>query len=897
MGRDGVGKRTRKTTKSNKNNNGNSSKNGSKNNNNSSNNKNNSSNNKKNSDRNSKRNSNRNTSDNGIRINEIDISGSGISCIKIKKKESKKKKPKQSPRDSSSSYSSSYSNSVGIHSYRTAETVQVSNISGSNSNSSSKNRKSRSFTASSAPSSSSSSSSSTTLTPTFFRAGLSLTPPRISLRLRSRSSISSQPVDLDELIDTMRQTNRNNNSNANNSSSNANNSNNNSSSSSNANNNNNNNNNNSETDGASASISLRQHQQSAALSPADTFDTVPLTPSSFSSSSSTSSGNGNGNDSSRDYLPVSLLNFDDAASGSSSGSAHPKKSNEKNKNNRATTSKVVIEHQMKMASSPSQKRDRSRSHSVAVPLCVWWIKPLLGLGLLALVLAGAATIFGWLFKFPSLNQQVDALKVEIEHLNGQISRLEGEVDRLESENDRYSYLNQQLNGTVWDLHETQQDLNATNQDLEDTALTLETTTGELSQKVQELSARNNEYAKLNAGLEATVQQLVAEAASIKTALEGLEKEHALLSNTTASLRELAIQFSDATNDTNDTLQLLTRTLEGFVAENDRLESLNGDLFAGLTYLNVTLALGQGQQQAQHASLTQLVATLGDQVRTQQLLTKIQLEISYRQLLSGWDCDLESAFGGSPTIVDTITETSSTNHQNQQDSLLVISKELADYIDDRVLSKMCLDEMDFLDYLYATQPLVVVEKEEDAEEVIDGNTNTNSGSVAYLYSIEYDQFVRGLVLYTERAMAYYFPPDQGGAGVDASASATVVANGNGNVNGDRNGLRLDDWIDAGFRCQTLESPFVWKDVSERTTYTRTTSGGTTGEQQAVGILGERFRTETSEASASDSNSNNSESDSDSDSNNNLYYVRRRKRRRAHNNNNNNNNNSSSSLYGI
>jgi len=126
-----------------------------------------------------------------------------------------------------------------------------------------------------------------------------------------------------------------------------------------------------------------------------------------------------------------------------------------------------------------------------------------------------------------------------------------------------------------------------------------------------------------------------------------------------------------------------------------------------------------------------------------------------------------------------------------------------------------------------------------------------------------------------------------ASASASASATVVANGNGNGNG--NGLRLDDWIDAGFRCQTLESPFVWKDVSERTTNTRTTSGGTTGEQQAVGILGERFRTETSEASASDSNSNNSESDSDSDSdsNNNLYYVRRRKRRRAHNNNNNNN----------
>jgi len=399
-----------------------------------------------------------------------------------------------------------------------------------------------------------------------------------------------------------------------------------------------------------------------------------------------------------------------------------------------------------------------------MPLCVWWIKPILGLLLLVMLLSAAASVFGWFFKFPSLHNQVAALEIEIETLQGEINRLQNQVDRLQNENDRYQFLNNQLNGTVVDLKEVQKDLNGTVLDLEQTAGVLNTTKEELAKKVADLGHQNDEYALLNTELQDSVTQLALKADFFQQSLQGLQQEHAILTNTTRELQEIADEFSDATgfyvNETETLQALLQKTLEGFVSENDRLESLNHDLEQGLTYLNVTL-----EAQGAHAQQTlgDIVSFLGDQVEQQQRLTLVQLEISYRQLLVGWDCDFRSVFG----------------NDNDNDNFDFLPSPMNDgatnevmaYVNERVLSKFCVGDQDFLQYV----------------------SRSYSTSATPISS---DQFVRALILYTEEVMKYYFP------------SSYVDASTNDGSDGDSDGtsVSLSDWIDAGFRCKFLGSPF-------------------------------------------------------------------------------------------
>ncbi|VEU33675.1 unnamed protein product [Pseudo-nitzschia multistriata] len=526
----------------------------------------------------------------------------------------------------------------------------------------------------------------------------------------------NQPVDLDQLVDTMAANNNK---------------------------------------GHANSRSNSNHNtQQIALSPAETFDTVPLahSPSSVSSSSrfSINSGKSNKNnnrDSNRDYLPVSLLNFDSPRNGVG------KKPN----GNKINGNKVVIEHQL----SPSSKSSSSSSPRSSMPLCVWWVKPILGILLIIMLLSGAASVFGWFFKFPSLNDQVEALEDEIEALQGEINRLETQVDRLETENDRYEFLNNQLGIAVFDLEEVKNDLNGTVLDLEQTAWSLNSTKDALANEVIDLSLKNDEYKALNDELKLSVKKITSEASFFRTALDGLKEEHSILTNTTEALRDLVYNFTTTANETNVSLQaMLQETLEGFVTENDRLEALNTNLENGLLYLNTTLNQQGAQTIAQEQSLEAIVALLGDKVEQQQRSTLVQLEISYRQLLMGWDCDFKNVFFGG----------SSSSSNSNGVVLLPLPDEITAYVDERVLSKLCLDESDFLQYLLYT-------------------SSPNSSSISS------DQFVRALVLYTEEAMKYYFP------------SSGIFPGANNNAS-DRDGLLLSHWIDAAFHCESLQSPFVF-----------------------------------------------------------------------------------------
>ena len=144
------------------------------------------------------------------------------------------------------------------------------------------------------------------------------------------------------------------------------------------------------------------------------------------------------------------------------------------------------------------------------------------------------------------------------------------------------------------------------------------------------------------------------------------------------------------------------------------------------------------------TLAEISEILGERVQQQQQSTLVQLEISYRQLLAGWDCGFNDVFSFGQGTVIAISGGS-------------LPVDVRNYLDDRVLSNLCLDFNDFERYVFAT----------------------TSGGVTS------SDLVRALTLYTEDAMKYYFP-------ADASSG---------------NGVSLDEWKEASFQCGLLEFPYV------------------------------------------------------------------------------------------
>ena len=431
------------------------------------------------------------------------------------------------------------------------------------------------------------------------------------------------------------------------------------------------------------------------VSPADTFDTVPLDQSP-----------------SQDYLPTHL-NFESPQKGSKIVS------NKKNGN----TQKVVIEHKMK-----GKGGSGGGSRSLAGYMCL--IKPLLLVLFIAVCLAGAASVYGWLFKFPDLNRQV--------------KELEGQISRLQAENDRYEELNDLLNITTADLELVREDLNGTAFQLENVALALNTTADQVIAVISDLQGQNMEYALLNQGLQTNVEDLAGEVDFFREALEDLTSEHSVLQETTTALQGLAEEFSNSTVDQQETLAVLKETLDGFQAENDRLEEFNEKLESGLNYLNETLFANGNLVESSTNTLAEISEILGERVQQQQQSTLVQLEISYRQLLAGWDCGFNDVFSFGQGTVIAISGGS-------------LPVDVRNYLDDRVLSNLCLDFNDFERYVFAT----------------------TSGGVTS------SDLVRALTLYTEDAMKYYFP-------ADASSG---------------NGVSLDEWKEASFQCGLLEFPYV------------------------------------------------------------------------------------------
>ena len=393
--------------------------------------------------------------------------------------------------------------------------------------------------------------------------------------------------------------------------------------------------------------------------------------------------------------------------------------------------KITIDHNVKSTV-------KSSPRGAAGLIFGLFTKPALGILVVTLLTTGAAAFFltGWL-KVPGLKSSIQKLEVEVGRLHAEIGRLAGEVDRLESENNRYQSLNNQLNQTVVEFEILTSELNSTVLELKDITGDMNATNQELVENVFNLASENEHYERLNKELNTTATQLAEKVDFFEETLAQLVLENGMLSNITEVLQNLTENLGNVTMEQNETLFQLHETLSMFVEENDRLESLNGNLLTIVSFLNET-SQGLGD------SLSEITDYLADQITANQVLVLESLENTYRQRISSWDCDYRDIFREE-------------NFGSDFSAPITDVPSVLDYVDERVMSELCLDVSDFELYL----------------------NQENPGGIITSFRL-----IRGVLLYTTAALDYYFPEE------------------------DELGLAVEKWSDASFACENLSSPFFW-----------------------------------------------------------------------------------------
>ena len=252
----------------------------------------------------------------------------------------------------------------------------------------------------------------------------------------------------------------------------------------------------------------------------------------------------------------------------------------------------------------------------------------------------------------------------------------------------------------------------------------------LESQVDRLVTENDRYEILNDELNYTVSELT-------NLTDSLNVNVMELSDISNELEIANDRLSDITLDQNETLSELKYTLASFVAENDRLQELNSDLLSITTFLNST-SLGLDD------SLEEWANFIGGLIVANQALVLESLKTNYKTRLIAWDCDYRDVFREESFGVDYNLPISD------------ISSVMA-FVDDRVLSELCLDVSDFEIFLFEQFPDYV---------------STH-------------RLIRGVSQYTSQALDYLFPEH----------------------NDDGHGVSQIEWEEAGFNCRNLKKAFI------------------------------------------------------------------------------------------
>lgn len=146
-------------------------------------------------------------------------------------------------------------------------------------------------------------------------------------------------------------------------------------------------------------------------------------------------------------------------------------------------------------------------------------------------------------------------------------------------------------------------------------------------------------------------------------------------------------LSNETDTLNELSNLLQSNVDRLEGDIETLEQENGRLEISIEDLKTVISFWDEVSGNFDDSYEEMAAFLANQIETNRFLVLESLENTYHQRVADWDCALRDQFALEPFANDD----SVTIPGDQIDDVLL-------YVDERVLSDLCLDKGDFQKYL-------------------------------------------------------------------------------------------------------------------------------------------------------------------------------------------------------
>ena len=329
-----------------------------------------------------------------------------------------------------------------------------------------------------------------------------------------------------------------------------------------------------------------------------------------------------------------------------------------------------------------------------------------------------------------LQEQTTRLSDQIEELNDNINNLENLMETQSQHND-------ELDGSTTQLQMEVARLTAANEEYQRLNDRLESNIKDLQTSNTELQRQNQIVVGLNGDLMNTKQKL-------DTEIEELKEENTKLEETISNLNTAVDELDNQVNGLQTTNEQLKTSIEDLTLELDRtelqiteLQNINDGLQTIASYIEES---SQGLDET-YEELTQYLA---EQITVYREVAKSTLQNIYTQRVALWDCAFRDTFAEEPFAT--------ANGGNIPIPRRKFEEDVLEYIDERVLSELCVSKNSFKDYL------------EDI--FVDPVYTTN-------------HLISGLNSYTNLVLDFYFPPDD-----------------------NEEGLSSDIWAEAGYDCEKL-----------------------------------------------------------------------------------------------
>jgi len=314
----------------------------------------------------------------------------------------------------------------------------------------------------------------------------------------------------------------------------------------------------------------------------------------------------------------------------------------------------------------------------------------------------------------SLNSTLDTYKDLLDQhadLNGELNmttaELEAQINRLEAANAEYKRLNGELSGSI----------------------------GELKNQNNELAEQNQILAGLNGELNNTIIRLDGQVDDLSDQIDRLENETAALEGQVDRLQNETDRLEQANDQLEANVDDLTDEVDRFVNKTDELQKLNDELENIVSFVNETGAFVD-------QTMDSVTEYLSEQIIAYRTVASETLKNTFIQRAALWDCAYRDHFG---------------DDQFGKDDKVPIPPQrfdaVMDYVDQRVLSEICLTLDDFENFL---------------DNKFDDPVYTTN------------HIVSGIASYAYQAFDFYFP-DKGEAGLSEA-----------------------DWALAGYNCDRLPS---------------------------------------------------------------------------------------------